>query len=79
MEQARINLHPVGYKGASSPKKACGPICGKLSAKFKEHIDLMSLENPEDVFANRATLRTGRTSTYCDIISMLLVSSGALE
>jgi hypothetical protein len=25
-EQARMSLQPVGYKGASSPKKACGPI-----------------------------------------------------
>jgi hypothetical protein len=25
-EQARMSLQPVGYRGASSPKKACGPI-----------------------------------------------------
>lgn len=79
MEHARINLHPVGYNGASSPKKACGPICEKLSVKFWEHNHLISLENPEDVFANRATLRSARTSTYCDIVSMFLVSSGALD
>jgi hypothetical protein len=40
-EQARMSLQPVGYKGASSPKKACGPICAYLvsngSIKDSQH------------------------------------------
>ena len=33
-EQARMSLQPVGYRGASSPRKAWGPIWGEVSHVF---------------------------------------------
>lgn len=50
-----------------------------LSEKLWKQIHRMLLENTKDVFPDRATLGSARTDTYCDIVSMLLVSLGPLE
>jgi hypothetical protein len=55
-EQARMSLQPVGYKGASSPKKACGPI-------YRCMVSNGSI---------RQITAVGRASTYCIKVSILL-------
>jgi len=63
-EQAKMSLQPVGYNGASSPRKAWGPICEDISNALRFCSALSSYTRREGLLSVKlaAVMMVGRTA-----------------